>query len=199
MKGPVVYPRKEKVVMIGPPGVGKSAITNRIVQDVFRPNTAATVGAAFMSKIFTVKNQELRLDIWDTGGSEKYRSLAPMYYRDARAAVVVFDLTDPNSQLQATEWVDEIREQGRPEVVLVGAANKKDLVPERRISSEEVQNFARENQLDSIFEVSAKTGNNVIALFEHLCEQLVELSPVTSEGRVSSDYITGKQESKCNC
>jgi small GTP-binding protein len=199
MKPPIVYPRKEKVVMIGPPGVGKSAITNRIVQDVFRANTAATVGAAFMSKVFTVNNQELRLDIWDTGGAEKYRSLAPMYYREARAAVVVFDLTDPNSQLQATEWIDEIREQGRPDVVLVGAANKDDLVDQRKIAPEEVVNFGRENQLDSIFEVSAKTGNNVAALFAHLCQQLVELSPVTPEGRVSTHYITGKRETKCDC
>jgi small GTP-binding protein len=199
MKAPVLSPRKEKVVMIGPPGVGKSAITNRIVQDVFRPNTVATVGAAFMSKVFTINNQELRLDIWDTGGSERYRSLAPMYYREARGAVVVFDLTEPNSRIQAAEWIDEIREQGRPDIVLVGAANKNDLMDQRKIAPEEVLNFARENQLDSIFEVSAKTGNNVTALFARLSEQLVELAPVTPDGRVPANYITGEREDKCGC
>jgi 50S ribosomal subunit-associated GTPase HflX len=111
----------------------------------------------------------------------------------------VFDLTDPNSQLQATEWVDEIREQGRPDVVLVGAANKDDLVDQRKIAPEEVVNFGRENQLESVFEVSAKTGKNVAALFAHLCQQLIELSPVRSEGRVPTHYITGQRESKCGC
>jgi Ras-related protein Rab-5C len=176
--------------MLGPPGAGKSAITNRIVQDVFRPSTVRTIGAAFMSKVFSVNGTELRLDIWDTGGSEKYRALAPMYYRESRVAIVVFDITDPSSQTAAVEWIVEVREKGRSDIVLVGAANKTDLLNFRRVSSTEVVEFGFEHQLDFIFEVSAKTGHNIVSLFDELCRQLCTMPPLEGpEALVSADYI----------
>jgi small GTP-binding protein len=75
----VLRARKEKVVMIGPVGCGKTAITNRIIQNTFREKSAATVGAVFFAKLVNINGVELRLDIWDTAGSEKFRSLVPMY------------------------------------------------------------------------------------------------------------------------
>jgi small GTP-binding protein len=167
------------------------------MHDVFRPSTIATIGAAFASKVVSMNGTELRIDIWDTGGSEKYRALAPMYYRDARAAIVVFDITEPSSQTAAVEWIAEVREKGRPDIVLIGAANKTDLLEIRRISAEKVTDFGFEHQLSFIVEVSAKTGHGISDLFQSLCEQLMAMPPVDDpDARVSADYI-GEDENGC--
>jgi small GTP-binding protein len=193
--------RKEKVVMIGPAGCGKTAITNRIIQNTFRGNSTATVGAAFFAKLVTVNGVELRLDIWDTGGSEKFRSLAPMYYREARAAVIVFDLTDAASLVQANAWIDELRENGRSDLILIGAANKLDLMEQRAISRGEVENFQFEHQLDYCLEVSAKSGENIPQLFQNICEGLTKLQPLENpDNQLTDDYINGPAgERKCDC
>jgi small GTP-binding protein len=193
--------RKEKVVMIGPAGCGKTAITNRIIQDTFRENSAATVGAAFFAKKVTVNGIDLRLDIWDTGGSEKFRSLAPMYYREARAAVVVFDLTSSLSLSQAHAWVEELRNNGRKDAVLIGAGNKLDLEDQRVITPSEVQDFQFQHQLDYCVEVSAKSGANITTLFAHICDGLTKLQPLDSpETQLTGDYLYGTPSpSKCDC
>jgi small GTP-binding protein len=119
---------KEKLVMIGPSGAGKTAIANRIIHDNFRPITAATVGASFQTKSFTVNSGTLRLDIWDTGGFEQYHALAPIYHREARAAIIVFDVTDRGSIVRARSWIEERKMHARKDIIVVAAANKTDIV-----------------------------------------------------------------------
>jgi Ras-related protein Rab-5C len=166
--------RKQKVVLIGPPSSGKTSITNRVIQDVFSASTDATIGAAFLTRVFQIDGTELRLDIWDTGGSEKFRSLAPMYYRDAQAAIIVFDLTARQSMAQALEWMDEVTQQGRPDILFFGAANKSDLLANREITPEEVVSFAQTHRFKSVREVSAKTGDGVGPLFTEVCRELLK-------------------------
>jgi small GTP-binding protein len=193
-------PRKEKVVMIGPPGCGKTAIANRIAHDSFRTNTVPTVGAAFLTKMVMVEGVDLRLDIWDTGGSEKYRALAPMYYREARAAIVVFDVTDHSSPSRARGWIEELRVHARKDIILAGAANKIDLDADRKISSEDVETFGSSNQLKFCMEVSAKTGVNIEELLASVCKWLVALPTVAAAAsQVAPEYITGSEEGKCGC
>jgi small GTP-binding protein len=192
--------RKEKIVMLGPPGSGKTAIANRIVSDAFRTNTVATVGAAFLTKVVQIDGISLRLDIWDTGGSEKYRALAPMYYREARAAILVFDVTNPGSREAACGWIKELREHARKDILIAGAGNKIDLDDERSVSTEDVEKFGQEQQLDYCVEVSAKTGANIEKLVEAVCQALAKM-PVsrTPENDVAPEYITGTEENKCGC
>jgi small GTP-binding protein len=190
-------PRKEKIVLLGPPSTGKTSITNRIIQDEFSPRTDATVGAAFVTKLFQIDGTDIRLDIWDTGGSERFRSLAPMYYRDARAAVIVFDLTARESMQQAVEWMDEVRRAGRADVLFFGAANKSDLTALRVITQEEVVQFKKSNKFDYMLEVSAKTGENVTQLFMEMCRSLLKTPLPRSHGvLVGTD---GQSDSICGC
>jgi small GTP-binding protein len=193
-------PRKEKVVMLGPPGCGKTAIANRIAHDSFRTNTVPTVGAAFLRKIVSIDGVELRLDIWDTGGSEKYRALAPMYYREARAAIVVFDVTDAASRASASDWVEELRLHARKDILLAGAANKIDLDADRKIAAGDVEAFGAGNQLDFCVEVSAKTGENIERLVAEISKLLVTLPTMEAPAsQVAPEYITGSEEPKCGC
>lgn len=175
-------PRREKIVLIGPPLSGKTSIANRAVQQIFTGQSESTVGAAFLSKVFTVDGQTLKLDIWDTGGTEKYRSLAPMYYRDARVAIVVFDVTQPASLDDATTWLRDVRQHGRSDVVLVAAANKVDLADKRKITPYEVEEWQYSNSLEFVIETSAKTGVGVARLFEEVCRIITKLPPSETSG-----------------
>jgi small GTP-binding protein len=191
--------RKEKIVMIGPAGSGKTAITNRIVHDTFRGNTVATVGASYQAKSFTVNGASIRLDIWDTGGSEKYRALAPIYYREARAAIIVFDVTAPHSLIEAHTWIRELRAQARPDMILIAAANKIDAENLRALSKDQIESFRFENQLDYCVEVSAKTGQNIDQLFRYVCEALVRLTPAEIPEGPLLPQDTAPNDSGCFC
>ena len=86
-------PREVKVVLLGDTGVGKSSLVLRFVTNNFKPYSESTIGASFMSKMIMVDAKPIKFQIWDTAGQEKYHSLAPMYYRGAAAAVIVYDIT----------------------------------------------------------------------------------------------------------
>ncbi|KAH3708319.1 hypothetical protein DPMN_067766 [Dreissena polymorpha] len=88
-----------KLVLLGDQGVGKSSIALRFVRGEFTENSEATVGAAFLTQVVNISQQSIKFDIWDTAGQERYHSLAPMYYRGAQAAVVVYDITSQVSEI----------------------------------------------------------------------------------------------------
>ena len=167
--------RSEKIVLIGAPSSGKSSIANRIINGTFAPNQEATIGAAFNSKITKVDDTDIKLDIWDTGGSEKYRSLVPMYFRDARAAIVVFDTTNEQSFVEARDWIAEFRERGMPNALIFGAANKIDLVESRKVSTEKIKEFAENHGFAFMIETSALNGVGVNELFTEIARQLLSI------------------------
>lgn len=86
--------KEVKVVLLGDSGVGKSSLVLRFVVNDFKPYSEATIGASFFSKLVVTNNTPLKFQIWDTAGQEKYHSLAPMYYRGAAAAILVYDITN---------------------------------------------------------------------------------------------------------
>ena len=194
--------RSEKIVLIGAASSGKTSIVNRFAHDRFSAGSEATIGAAFISKVINIDGTDLKLEIWDTGGSEKYRSLAPMYYRDARAAVVVFDVTSQESFADASEWVQEFREKGVPGALMVGAANKCDLVDKRVISSADANDFSFGNQLEFIVDTSALTGAGINQLFNDLGKALLALPSAPGQDDVlvaDLDQPSPASNSGCNC
>jgi Ras-related protein Rab-5C len=145
--------------------------------------------------MITVGGAELRLEIWDTGGTEKYKALAPMYYRDARAAIIVFDVTNKQSFIDAAEWLADFRERGHPTAIVVCAGNKIDLVRQRVVQKEEAEEFAAENGLDFFVETSALEGTNVAELFEDLAKRLLQATPLTG-----GQFNAGTQRNEgCPC
>jgi small GTP-binding protein len=113
----------------------------------------------------------VKFEIWDTAGQERYRSLAPMYYRGASAAIVVYDITNPDSFAGARSWVKELQRRGDPQCVIALAGNKADLESRRAVEFEEAAAYAAEHGLLHL-ETSAKNSNNVKALFVQIAKQL---------------------------
>lgn len=92
--------------------------------------------AAFLTQTVPVSDCTVKFEIWDTAGQERYHSLAPMYYRGAAAAIVVYDITSQESFARAKSWVKELQRQGSPDVVIALAGNKIDRDEERKVSAE---------------------------------------------------------------
>jgi len=117
-----------KLVLLGEAAVGKSSVVLRFVSNEFQPNKEPTIGAAFLTQKCRLEDRTLRYEIWDTAGQERFHSLAPMYYRNAQAAVVVYDVTKAATLEKAKSWVKELQRQANPNIVIALAGNKVDLV-----------------------------------------------------------------------
>lgn len=161
--------RRDKVILLGQSATGKTCLSNRIIQDSFNEMTRSTVGPACLSKTLEYNGITMRLDIWDTGGSERYRSIAPMYYHDAAAAVVVFDVTRPETLTDAIHWVDNFKQHTTGDVIIGLAANQIDRLEERKVFMDDLEDF----ECDFIVETSAKTGEGIEQLCCDLCAHLV--------------------------
>ena len=86
-----------KVVFVGESGDGKTSIISRIVNNFYDEKTESTDGATYASKSIEVQGQSIRLDLWDTGGQEKYRSLTRFFYKDSPIVIIVYDITKRES------------------------------------------------------------------------------------------------------
>lgn len=161
-----------KIVMIGSTTVGKSSIVNRYAREMFDPDPASTVGAVFVSKILTIGDTSVKLQIWDTGGSERYRAMAPIYYQGADGAVIVYDVTSLDSFSEVATWLEELRDQVSETVSIALVGNKSDLTDDRTVQSVTAREFAKQNGLPIFMETSALTGQNVVEVFTELARHI---------------------------
>ncbi|XP_031269378.1 ras-related protein Rab5-like isoform X1 [Pistacia vera] len=179
-----------KLVLLGDMGTGKTSLVLRFVKGQFFDFQESTIGAAFFTQVLSLNEATVKFDIWDTAGQERYHSLAPMYYRGAAAAVVVYDVTSRESFEKAKKWVQELQRQGNPNLIMFLVANKVDLKDKRKVGYEDGELYAKENGL-SFLETSAKTAENVNELFYEIAKRLVKASPLSQTGM---KLHTGRQE-----
>jgi small GTP-binding protein len=149
-----------KIVVVGDSGVGKTCFLLRFVRDQWEGDTTPTLGVEFLAKIVTTENHHIQLQLWDTAGQELFRSVTRGYYRGSAGALILFDLTSPDSFASVKGWLKDLREVARTDVVVVLIGNKSDLVEERQITKDVAQAFADRNTM-LYFETSARTGDNI--------------------------------------
>ncbi|RVE61175.1 hypothetical protein OJAV_G00167990 [Oryzias javanicus] len=160
-----------KLVLLGDMAVGKSSLVLRFVKGQFDEFQETTIGAAFLAQSVCLDDTTVKFEIWDTAGQERYHSLAPMYYRGAQAAIVVFDITKPDTFERAKAWVKELQRQASPSIVIALAGNKADLAEKRLVEYEEAQTYAEDTGL-LFMETSAKTAMNVNELFLAIAKKM---------------------------
>ena len=163
---------KYKLIFLGDQSVGKSCILNRFLNDTFIEDYQATIGLDFQSKNVQIDNQDIHLLLYDTAGQEKFRSLIPMYTRDANIILLVYDISNRDSFTNLSQWLKDLTNVNMEEVILCIVGNKIDLNDKRAVNTEEGKKFAEEH--DFIFqEISAKTGEGFSDLFyKNLFEQI---------------------------
>jgi len=186
-----------KLVLLGDTAVGKSCLVVRFVRDEYFEYQEPTIGAAFLTQTVALDDSTVKFEIWDTAGQERYRSLAPMYYRGAAAAVVVYDITNPDSFTGAKSWVKELQRRGDPNVVIALAGNKADLESRRKVEFEEANAYAQQEGILHL-ETSAKNANNVKALFVEIAKKLPK-NPPQPEREAFPIMAQSQQDSRGCC
>jgi small GTP-binding protein len=162
-----------KAVFSGNSGVGKTSIVRYEIQNEFEPDNQATLVFEHFSKNYEILNKTIRIQIWDTCGNETYEEIMKNFYRSALCIFVVFSLDDEYSFLNLNKWIYDIKktkENESPIIVLIG--NKKDKESERQISKQEIEKYCKNNDIDTYYETSAKTGESIHELFKDVISKL---------------------------
>ncbi|KAL6623659.1 hypothetical protein ACP70R_033538 [Stipagrostis hirtigluma subsp. patula] len=188
--------RNAKLVLLGDVGTGKSSLVLRFVKGQFVEFQESTIGAAFFSQTLAVNDETVKFEIWDTAGQERYHSLAPMYYRGAAAAIVVYDITNAASFTKAKKWVQELQAQGNPNTIMALAGNKADLLEARQVQADEAKAYAQENGL-FFMETSAKTAINVNDVFYEIGKEIASRTTGSEPARWNgSQPETSREDSE---
>ena len=169
-----------KVVLVGESGVGKTSIITQFIDQTFQEDIQSTTGGTFSTKSVVCDGGKiLKFEIWDTAGQEKYRSLTTMFYKDANAAVMVYDVTRKDSfEEMKNYWANQIKENSPENIILAIAANKSDLIEQETVDEEEARNFAKE--LNAIFvTTSAKSSEGINSLFEEIAKKYSGATNIT--------------------
>lgn len=163
-----------KTVIVGDSGVGKTGIVNRFLHNKFDSDTKSTVGVEFGTKKITIDGKNLKAQIWDTAGQERYRSITNAYYKGAKGALVVYDITSRSSFDNVDRWISEIKSSADIAIYLVLVGNKSDLNENREISIEEGKQKSANNGI-AFMETSAKTSENIEEVFNLLTNEIYQV------------------------
>ena len=154
-----------KVLLLGDSDVGKSSLILRYTDETFNSKLVNSIGVDFKMKKREIDGKIIKVQIWDTAGHERFRTITYSYYRGANAIIIVFDLSDKKSFISITEWLKQIEKHAKENVFKFLVGNKSDLEDERQVAYEEAKQYADEHDLPYI-ETSAKNGININELFD---------------------------------
>ncbi len=156
-----------KIILIGDTSVGKTNILTKYLSDEFDPNSKATVGVEFGTKNFKIENKIVKVQIWDTAGQERYRSITNAYYKGAKGAFIVYDISKKTSFENIEKWLSDLKTNSDENLSIVLLGNKSDLVDKREVTTEEGKEKAKINKF-AFIETSALNGKNIDKAFNEL-------------------------------
>lgn len=198
-------PSSYKIVLLGETSVGKSSIISKYIHNTFHPSFEPTLGSTYSSKTILLDDSfpSITLLIWDTAGQEKYKSLSRVFYKDAHAVILVYDITreDTFTSIQSF-WLDEIRVNAPRDAVIAIVGNKCDLDEQREGDEKEQMRFAL--QKGYVYrEVSAKEGKGVEEMFEEVARRVCKESQggrrMGHSGSITLNSWSGIYERKKCC
>lgn len=164
-----------KIVFIGDSSVGKTSIINQYIYGSVTPDHQPTIGIDFFAKSLKIDNKSIRLQIWDTAGQEKFRSISRSYIGRADGIFIVFDVSARSTFNKVQEWINSIKDAGNNHVVIVLIGNKCDI--ERSVSSDEAKVFAYDRNI-AYYDTSAKDGTNIEEVFLYMAKNCKTNKPV---------------------
>ena len=193
MEEEIVY----KVLLLGDSSVGKTCFLLRYCDKSFQDVHLSTIGLDYRLKSMTLKNNKnIKLQIWDTAGQDRFRAITKNYYKGANGIILIYDVTNMQTYENVKNWISQIKEEASPNVIIYLVGNKIDVPDEQRlIKAEDGQKIADEFNLP-FKEASAKDGTNVNEIFQELLEEIDEkYSKIEApKGERKNQLFTGKKK-----
>jgi len=131
-----------KFIIIGSAGVGKTALISRFVENQYFDFYNPTIGVDFKIKTIEVNQKKVKLQIWDTAGTEKFKTITNAYYKGSQGVIIVYDTTDKISFREVDFWLGEAKKYAPENSIKMMVGNKTDLIKERKVSNEEAKDYA---------------------------------------------------------
>ena len=181
-----------KVLILGDSFVGKTNMLKRFLHNEFYMNTKETVGVEFGSKNFIMGESDIiKAQIWDTAGQERYRSVTKAYYKGAKGALLVYDITRKSTFENVDNWLIDLRTNADKDILIILIGNKRDLMDNREVSVEEAQTKAEQYNI-AYMETSAKSGDNISKAFTELVEQVYKANITMLQSDVQIEDSNGE-------
>ena len=165
------YEMMFKVVLVGDSFVGKTNILSKYLKNEFHEDSKATVGVEFGSKEFNIEGHSIKAQIWDTAGQERYKAITSAYYKGAKGAFVVYDITRKSSYESIDKWVNDLKATADKKLTIVIIGNKCDLEDQRQVTKELGQEKASKLEV-AFLETSASSGENLEKAFEMMVNEI---------------------------
>ena len=162
---------KIKIIVVGDSGVGKTNLINRFASDKFDTNSKATIGVEFVYKTLKINKEVIKVEVWDTAGQERYRAITSSYYKGAKGAIIVYDITNEDSFNNVESWMNEVIKKGKTDMQFLLVGNKKDLINDRKVTEQKGIDKAKELNMN-LFEASALEKTNVNEAFNYLVKEI---------------------------
>ena len=162
---------KIKIIVVGDSGVGKTNLINRFASDKFDTNSKATIWVEFVYKTLKINKEVIKVEVWDTAGQERYRAITSSYYKGAKGAIIVYDITNEDSFNNVESWMNEVTKKGKTDMQFLLVGNKKDLINDRKVTEQKGIDKAKELNMN-LFEASALEKTNVNEAFNYLVKEI---------------------------
>ena len=187
------YEMMFKVVLVGDSFVGKTNIMSKYIKNEFHEDSKATVGVEFGSKQFTVEGHSIKAQIWDTAGQERYKAITSAYYKGAKGAFIVYDITRKQSFESVDKWVNDVSAVADKKITIILIGNKSDLEDQRQVTKEQGEEKANKLEL-AFLETSAFSGENLDKAFDMMINEVYKKchEELLAEGDV--DIIEGGKD-----
>ena len=160
-----------KLILVGDSGVGKTNILSKYLKNNFDPDSKATVGVEFGTKNIEIDNKKIKVQIWDTAGQERYKSITSTYYKGAKGAFIVYDITRKSTFDNIDKWIGDLKNNGDENMIVYLVGNKSDLNDMREIRKDEAMTKSEKYNI-AFSETSALYGDNIHKIFQDLMEKV---------------------------
>ena len=187
-----------KILIVGDSSVGKTNFMTRFIENKFSEGYMTTSGIDLQTTDIQIKNKKIRIQLWDTAGQEKYKSITKNLFLKVMGAIIIYDITSEKSYINCKMWVQMIKEECGSHMKIIIVGNKSDLNDQRKIDEEEVMNYAKEQNTQYI-ETSCKTGENIRKAVSILCEKIMENKEMTDDSSFMLDNSAFLPQKKRKC
>jgi len=183
-----------KLVLIGDSGVGKTSLLLRFADDHFTESFVSTLGVDFRDRLVNTGDKFVKLQIWDTAGQDRFKTITNAFYRSAQGVILVFDVTSMETYEHVEEWLSDGARNAPEGVPKMLVGNKADLADERKVEVEMAESMAERLGMPYV-ETSAKNSTNVDAAFITMAKSALTFAE--AHGFPTKETLEAKKSCAC--